>query len=275
MKPAMFIDSHVNLHHEAYAQDRGAVIARAREAGVVRMITICDRIENFPQVIAIAEAHEDIYASVGAHPHYAKDHLDLTAERLIELGRSEKVVGVGETGLDQHYKFSPFDDQVKVFRAHAAAARALRKTLIIHTREADEAMAELLEEEAGKGPLRILMHCYTSGAELARRALALGAYISFSGIMTFKNADDVRAIAREVPLDRVIVETDCPYLTPAPYRGQRCEPMHVRQVQGAFAKLRGLGEEEASALLADNFFRLFPTIPRPTNTRPVATTSTP
>src|SRR5690606_16654820 len=140
--------------------------------------------------------------------------------------------------------------------------RTLDKTLIIHTREADEAMGDLLEEEAGKGPFRILMHCYTSGAELARRAIALGAYISFSGIMTFKNADDVRAVALATPLDRIIVETDCPYLTPVPFRGQRCEPHHVAYVQSAFANLRGLEEEEASALLADNFHRLFPTIPR-------------
>lgn len=259
---AMLIDSHVNLHHHAFDSDRDAVIARARQAGVARMLTICDRIENFPTVIAIAEAHADIYASVGAHPHYAKDHRGLTAERLIELGQHDKVAGVGESGLDLHYKFSPFEDQVRAFRAHAVAARALGKPLIIHTREADAAMAELLEEEAGKGALSILMHCYTSGAELARRALELGAYFSFSGIVTFKNAEDVRAIAREVPLDRVIVETDCPYLAPVPYRGQRCEPMHVAEVQRAFEALRGLGEEEASALLADNFFRLFPDIPR-------------
>jgi len=263
----MYIDSHVNLHHKSFEPDREAVIARAREAGLARMLTICDRIENFAQVIAIAEAHEDIYASIGAHPHYAKDHLDLTAAKLIELGDHEKVAGVGETGLDLHYKFSPFEDQVAVFRAHAEAARTLGKTLIIHTREADVAMAELLEEEAAKdppkGPLRILMHCYTSGPELARRALKLGAYFSFSGILTFKNADDVRAIAREVPLDRVIVETDCPYLAPVPHRGQRCEPMHVTDVQTAFCALRGLGEEEGAALLADNFFRLFPHIARP------------
>lgn len=259
----MLIDSHVNLHHEKFAQDRDNVIARARAAGVARMITICDRIENFPQVLGIAEANEDIYASVGAHPHYASAHLELTAERLTELGAHARVVGIGETGLDQHYKFSPFEDQVRVFRAHAEAARRLGKTLIIHTREADEAMAGLLEEAAGRGALRILMHCYTSGMALARRALALGAYFSFSGIMTFKNADDVRAVAREIPLDRVIVETDCPYLAPVPYRGQRCEPAHVAAVQAAFCTLRGLQEEEGSALLAENFFRLFPDIARP------------
>lgn len=259
----MLIDSHVNLHHEKFAEDREAVIARARSAGVARMITICDKIENLPAVLAIAEAHDDIYASVGAHPHYAKDHRDLTTARLIELGRHPKVVGVGETGVDQHYKFSPQEDQVQVFRAHASAARALELPLIIHTREADVIMAELLEEEAGKGGLRVLMHCYTSGIELAKRALALGAYFSFSGIMTFKNADDVRAVATEVPLDRLIVETDCPYLAPVPFRGQRCEPAHVAQVQAALCALRGVSEEEGSALLADNFFRLFRTIARP------------
>ncbi len=145
---------------------------------------------------------------------------------------------------------------MQVYRAHAEAARTLGKTLIIHTREADDAMGGLLEEEAGKGPLRILMHCYTSGAELARRALALGGYISFSGIMTFKNADDVRAVALETPLDRIIVETDCPYLAPVPHRGQRCEPAHVADVQRYLCKLRGLEEEEGAALLADNFFRV-------------------
>jgi TatD DNase family protein len=259
----MLIDSHVNLHHESFAADRDAVIARARSAGVQRMITICDRIENFPAVIAIAEAEPDIYASVGAHPHYAKDHLGLTTERLVELGRHRKVVGVGETGLDLHYTFSPLEDQIAVFRAHAAAARTLGLPLIIHTREADETMAALLEEEAGKAPLQLLMHCYTSGIDLARRALALGAYFSFSGILTFKKADDVRAVASEIPLDRLIVETDCPYLAPIPYRGQRCEPAHVAEVQKSLCALRGLEPEEGAAMLANNFFRLFPKIERP------------
>jgi TatD DNase family protein len=259
----MLIDSHVNLHHSSFAGDREAVIARARAAGVARMLTICDRIENFPAVLAIAEAHDDICASVGAHPHYAKDHLALSAEQIIELGAHPKIVGVGETGLDLHYQHSPLEDQVAVFRAHAAAARALDKTLIVHTREADDLMAELLEEENAKGALRILLHCYTSGPNLAHRALALGATISFSGIMTFKNADEVRAIAAMVPLDRVIVETDCPYLTPMPLRGQRCEPAHVALVQSAFLNLRGLSEDEGAAMLAENFYRLFPQIERP------------
>lgn len=256
------IDSHVNLHHEAFAEDREEVIARARAAGVGLMVTICDRIENFPRMIAVAAAHPHIYASVGAHPHYAKDHQDLTAERLIQLGDNSKVAGVGETGLDLHYGFSPLDQQIAVFRAHAAAARALDVPLIIHTRQADAQMAQLLEEEHAKGPLRLLLHCYTSGLELARKALALGAYVSFSGILTFKNADDVRAVAADAPLDRIILETDCPYLAPVPHRGRRCEPAHVADVQAFFCAWRGLEPEAGAALIEENFFRLFHTIPR-------------
>jgi len=259
----MLIDSHVNLHHAAFAADRVEVIARARAAGVARMITICDRIENFPTVLAIAESEPDIYASVGAHPHYAKDHLDLTTKRLVELARAPKVVGIGETGLDLHYKYSSLEDQVRVLRAHAAAARATGLPLIIHTRDADAETAAILEDEAGRGPLKILMHCYTSGLELARRALALGAYFSFSGILTFKKADEVRQAAHEIPLDRLIVETDCPYLAPIPHRGQRCEPAYVAEVHAALCALKGLSAEEGVELFADNFFRLFDKVARP------------
>ncbi|HWA00782.1 MAG TPA: TatD family hydrolase [Caulobacterales bacterium] len=258
----MLVDSHVNLHHESFAEDREAVIARARAAGVKRMITICDRTENFPAVAAIADTHADIYASVGAHPHYAKDHLDLTTARLVEIAKHPKVVGIGETGLDLHYKFSPLEDQRRVFSAHIEAARETGLPLIIHTREADEETAAMLEEAVERGPLTILMHCYTSGAELARRVLKLGAYFSFSGILTFKNANDVRAVAEMVPLDRLIVETDCPYLAPVPHRGQRCEPAMVAEVQAYLLKLRGIEPEEGAALLAENFFRLFASIPR-------------
>ncbi|MGE0829899.1 MAG: TatD family hydrolase [Hyphomonadaceae bacterium] len=259
----MLIDSHVNLHHEKFASDRGEVIARARGAGVGVMVTICDTIANFPDVIAIAERETDIYASLGAHPHYAKDHAELTAENLIALARAHpKVVGIGETGLDQHYRTSPLEDQVRVFRAHAAAARALDLPLIIHTREADALMGDLLEEEAAKGLSRILMHCYTSGIDLARRALKLGGYVSLSGILTFKNADDVRTVAAEIPLDRVMLETDCPFLAPMPHRGRRCEPAMVADVYRFFCAERGLSLEEGAGLIADNFFRCFHTIPR-------------
>lgn len=259
----MLIDSHVNLHHEKFDADRADVLARARAQGVELMVTICDRIENFPAVIGIAQNEPGVFASIGAHPHYAKDHLDLTSDALIAAARAhQKVVGVGETGLDLHYGFSPLEDQIQVFRAHAAAARALDLPLIIHTREADELMGDLLEEEHAKGARRILMHCYTSGAALARRALALGGYISFSGILTFKNAGDVRAVAAETPLDRIILETDCPYLAPIPHRGRRCEPAMVSDVYAFFCAERGLDPEEGALLIRENFHRIFHTIPR-------------
>jgi TatD DNase family protein len=252
------IDSHVNLHASAFDDDRADVIDRARAAGVGPMVAICDRMENFPAVLAIAHADARIGASVGAHPHYAKDHRDLSCERLVAAAADRKVVAIGETGLDQHYGYSPIEDQIAVFRAHIAAARETGLPLVVHTREADALTAEILEEEHAKGAFRILLHCYTSGPELARRAYALGASISFSGIMTFKNAEDVRAIAREAPLHRVILETDCPYLAPVPHRGRRCEPAHVRDVYAAFAALRGLEMEEAAARIAETFHDLFP-----------------
>lgn len=261
---AMLIDSHVNLHHEKFDADRAEAIARARAAGVGVMITICDRFENVERVLAIAQGDPRIYASIGAHPHYAKDHAWLTADRIVAIAKLHpaKVAGVGETGLDLHYRFSPLEDQERVFRAHIEAARALALPLIVHTREADERTGDILEEEHAKGAFPLLMHCYTSGAELARRALALGGYISFSGIMTFKNADAVRAIAAETPLDRVILETDCPYLAPVPHRGRRCEPAMVGDVYRFFCAERGLSLEEGAKLIADNFHRLFRTIPR-------------
>ncbi len=261
MTGAMFIDSHVNLHHAAFDADRDAVLAAARAAGVGIMLTICDAMENATAVAALARAHDDIHASVGAHPHHAKDHLELSAATLIAHAENPKIAGIGETGLDQHYGFSPLDQQIAVFRTHIAAARATGLPLIVHTRGADEVTADILEEEMGKGAFPLLMHCYTSGESLARRALKIGAYFSFSGIMTFKNAHDVRAIAAETPIERVILETDCPYLTPVPHRGQRCEPRHVVDVYRAFAALRGLELEACAARVADNFHRLFARIP--------------
>lgn len=254
----MLIDSHVNLHHARFAEDREAVIARARAAGVEAMVTICDEIGNFPPVRAIAQAHADIFASVGAHPHHARAHRDLTAETLIALAQDPNVVGIGETGLDLHYGFSPIEDQIAVFRVHIAAARATGLPLIVHTRKADDLTADILETAPTPS---ILMHCYTSGEDLARRALALGASFSFSGILTFKNAEDVRAIARMIPLDRVILETDCPYLAPAPHRGQRCEPAHVAEVYRCFAELRGLSMDACARIVAENFHRIFSRIP--------------
>lgn len=259
----MIIDSHVNLHAPQFAEDCDAVIARARDAGVGLMLTICDRIDRFDAVHAVARDNADIWCSVGAHPHEAKDHQELTTEELVQLSKRGKVVGIGETGLDFHYDLSPRDVQEAVFRRHVAAARETGLPLIVHTREADDSMARILEDEHAAGPFKILMHCYTSGPELAARAAALGAWFSVSGIATFKAAEDVRAVIADMPGERIIVETDCPYLAPVPHRGRRNEPAYVSLVLNKLAEIRGWSTEEAERRTTDAFFDLFDRIPRP------------
>lgn len=259
----MLIDSHVNLHAPQFAEDRDAVIARAREAGIGMMLTICDKIPSFPDVHAIAMAEPDIWCTVGAHPHEAKDHQDLTTAQLVEMAGCPRVVGVGETGLDFHYDLSPRDVQAAVFRRHVAAARETGLPLVVHTREADEVMGQILEEEHARGAFKILMHCYTSGAELARRAAALGAWFSVSGIATFKQAQDVRDVIADMPADRIIVETDCPYLAPIPMRGRRNEPAYLPHVVDKLAEIRGWTRAEAEQRSEDAFFALFDKVPRP------------
>ena len=259
----MIIDSHVNLHAPQFAEDQAEVIDRARGAGVALMVTICDKVSVFDTVHAIAIAHSDIWCSVGTHPHEAKENPSLTAQTLIELAGRGRVVGIGETGLDYFYDYSPRDIQQSVFRVHIAAARETGLPLIVHTRDADEDMIAILEEEHAKGPFKILLHCYTSGAELARRAAALGAWFSVSGIATFKAAADVRAVIADMPADRIIVETDCPYLAPVPMRGRRNEPAYVPHVLAKLAEIRGWTLAEAEALTEAAFFNLFDTIPRP------------
>lgn len=259
----MLIDSHVNLHAPQFDEDRDAVIARAREAGVRLMVEISDRLSTFEATHGLAVAHEDIWCTVGVHPHEAKDHADLTAETLIDLAARPKVVGIGECGLDFHYDLSPREVQAQVFRQHIHAARETGLPLVIHTREADAAMAEILREEHARGPFRMLMHCYTSGAELARQAAEMGAWFSVSGIATFKAADEVRALIRDMPADRIIVETDCPYLAPVPHRGRRNEPAYIGLVLEKLADIRGWSAEEADRRTTEAFFALFDRIPRP------------
>jgi TatD DNase family protein len=260
----MLIDSHVNLHAPQFDADRDEVIERARAAGVSRMVTICDRLSALPAVCAIAAANPEIYATVGVHPHEAKHYSDLTSETLRALAEATpKVVAIGETGLDFHYDLSPRPLQARVFRAHIAAARRTGLPLVVHTREADEVMAEILEAEHRKGPFRILMHCYTSGPERARRAAALGAWFSVSGIASFKAAGEVRAVIAEMPEDRIIIETDCPYLAPVPQRGRRNEPAFLPHVLDALARIRGWSREEAEARTETAFFALFEQVPRP------------
>jgi TatD DNase family protein len=258
----MLIDSHVNLHAPQFDDDREAVIARALGSGVRLMVNICDRVSNYEAVRRIAQ-HPDIWCTVGTHPHEAKEDPDLSAARLIALAADPRVVGIGECGLDFHYDLSPRDVQAQVFRAHVAAARETGLPLVVHTREADEAMGAILEEEFARGPFRILMHCYTSGAALAARVAALGAWFSVSGIATFKAAEDVRAVIRDMPADRIMVETDCPYLAPVPHRGRRNEPAFLPHVLAKLAEIRGWSLAEAEARTADAFFAVFDRIPRP------------
>jgi len=259
----MLIDSHVNLSAPQFAADREAVIDRARAAGVGLMVTICDRVSHEPAVRAISEAHADIWHTVGTHPHEAKEDPELAAETLVQLARHPRCVGIGETGLDFYYDLSPRDVQARVFRAHIAAARETGLPLVVHARDADDTMAEILEAEHAEGPFKLLMHCYTSGADLLARTAALGAWFSVSGIATFKSADDVRERVRSMPVDRIIVETDCPYLAPVPHRGRRNEPAYIGLVLAKLAEIRGWSPAEAVARTETAFFELFDRIPHP------------
>ena len=259
----MIIDSHVNLHAPQFDEDREAVIARARAAGIGLMVNICDRVSAFDKVYKLALDNSDIWATVGTHPHEAKENPLLSAEILCRLATSPRVVGIGETGLDFHYDLSPRDVQITVFRAHIAAARTTGLPLIVHTREADEVMGDILEAEFAVGRFTILMHCYTSSADLARRAAALGAWFSVSGIATFKAAQDVRDVIAEMPSNRIILETDCPYLAPVPMRGRRNEPAYLPHILAKLADIRGWSLAETERCTEQAFFALFDRIPAP------------
>jgi len=250
----MLVDSHCHLDFPDFAPERDAVIARAFAAGIGTMLTICTRLDQFAGVEAIAGTDERIWCSVGAHPHEAADHGDLLAGRLVALAAHPRVVGIGETGLDFHYDLSARDVQERVFRTHVAASRETGLPLIIHAREADSEIAAILGETT---PPPGVLHCFTSGRALAEAALALGFYISISGIVTFRNAEDLRAIVRDLPLDRLLVETDAPYLAPVPYRGKRNEPAFVPATAAAVAELKGVEPEALAAATTENFFRLF------------------
>jgi len=250
----VLVDSHCHLDFPDFATEREAIVARARSAGVETMLTIGTRLDEFATVRAIAEAHNEIWCSVGVHPHEAKDYAALAPQQLVALAAHPKVVGIGETGLDFHYDLSPRDIQERLFRTHIAASRETGLPLIIHAREADGEVAGILDEER---PPPGVMHCFSSGRPLAEAALALWFYISISGIVTFRNAEELRAIVRDVPLDRLLVETDAPYLAPAPYRGKRNEPAYVAATAAAVAELKGIELQHLAATTSANFFRLF------------------
>ncbi|WP_370673832.1 TatD family hydrolase [Pleomorphomonas sp. PLEO] len=258
----MIVDSHCHLDFPDFAGETDALIARAAAADVRLMVTIGTRVRDFSKVRAIAEAHPQVYCTVGTHPHEAEKEAEIAVAELVELAGHSKVIGIGEAGLDYFYDSSPRDVQAEVFRRHIAAARITGLPICIHSRDADADMATILEEESAKGAFPILLHCFSSGRELMERARALGAFFSFSGILTFKRSDDLRAIARDVPDDRLLVETDAPYLAPLPWRGKRNEPAYVAHTAKVLAEVKGVTPEEMAAATTANFARLFAKVPR-------------
>jgi TatD DNase family protein len=259
----MLVDSHCHLDFPDFAEERTAIVARAIAAGVGRMVTISTRVKRFQQILEIAEAFDAVYCSVGTHPHNADEELDITAADLIRIAAHPKVVAIGEAGLDYFYDKAPRDAQAQGFRNHIAAARETGLPLVIHARNADDDMAAILEDETAKGAFPFILHCFSSGRRLAEIGVALGGYVSFSGILTFKNSDELRAIAADVPHDRLLVETDAPYLAPIPFRGKRNEPAYVAHTARVLAETIGVGEAEIADLTTNNFFRLFRKMPRP------------
>jgi TatD DNase family protein len=259
----MLVDHHCHLDFPEFAPELDQVVARAREAGVGTMVTISTRIRQFDKVLAVAERFEDVYCSVGTHPHNAHEELDIPLARLVELAQHPKVVAVGEAGLDYYYKHSTPEAQAEGFRRHIAAARETGLPLEIHTREADADTIAILEDEHAKGVFPAVLHCFTGGRELAMRALDLGLYVSFSGVITFNKSEALREIARDVPLDRLLVETDAPFLAPAPFRGKRNEPSYVVRTAAALAAAKGVSDKDIARATTDNFFRLYKKAKRP------------
>lgn len=264
----MLVDSHCHLDFPQLQSELDAVLERARKADVGAMVTISTRVGDFDALKAIVEAHPNVFCSIGTHPHNAAQEPDVTVEELVEIARHPKVVAIGEAGLDYHYDNSPRDVQQASFRTHIAAARETGLPLVIHAREADADIASILEEENAKGAFPFVLHCFTSGAELAQRGLALGGYVSFSGVITFKKAEALREIALTVPTDRLLVETDAPYLAPEPMRGKTNEPAFVAHVASRLAALRGISQSELAEITTDNFFNLFRKVPPSLKTVP-------
>jgi TatD DNase family protein len=253
----MIVDSHCHLDH-FQGQEQDEVVARAKAAGVTTMVTIGTRLgEQAATVRAIADRHQGVFATVGIHPHNAGERDAPTVEEILREADHPKVIGIGESGLDYFYDKAPRPMQAESFRAHIAAARLSGLPLVIHSRDADDDMAAILEEEAGQGAFPFLLHCFSSGADLARRAVRLGGYVSFSGMLTFPKSDAIRAVAAETPADRLLVETDSPYLAPVPFRGKRCEPGYVVHTAAKLAEVRGLGIAALAELTTGNFHRLF------------------
>lgn len=263
MTRCLLVDSHCHLDFPDFDADRVDLIARANAVGVGLMVSICTQVVKRDRVLAIAEAFSCVYASIGTHPLNAADEDEVSTEELVRLSAHPKAVALGEAGLDYHYDRAPRDRQERVFRRHIAAARETRLPLVIHARDADADVERILRDEMGKGAFPFVLHCFTAGRRLADVGIELGGYVSFSGIVAFKNSSDLRAIAAGVPADRILVETDAPYLAPPPYRGKRNEPAFVRNTAEALAASLDVEFEAFARQTTDNFFRLFSKTPDP------------
>jgi TatD DNase family protein len=259
----MLIDTHCHLDFPDFEPERDAVVARAKAAGLGRIITISTQVAKFPAISAIAEAYDDVYCTVGTHPHEAHVEAEASVEQLADLASHPKCVGIGEAGLDYHYDRAPRDLAARVFRTHIAAARETGLPIVIHARDADDDVAAILEDETAKGPFKALLHCFTASQRLAERAIACGLFISFSGVLTFKKSDELREIARSVPQDRLLVETDAPFLAPVPFRGKRNEPAFVAETAKVLAEVRGMSQSDLAALTTRNALGLFSKMPAP------------
>lgn len=253
----MLIDSHCHLEYEGLVEDQGGVLDRARSAGIRGFLNISTRRSEWERVVATAERHADVWASVGIHPHEADQHADLGQGALLEATKHPKVVGIGETGLDYYYDKSDREVQQALFRTHISVARETGLPLIIHTRDAEDDTFRILDDEMGKGGFPALIHCFTASANFGRKVLDLGLSISISGIVTFKNAQDLQAVVATIPDDRILMETDSPFLAPVPHRGKRCEPAYTADTARFVADLRGTSIEELGAATTRNFFNLF------------------
>lgn len=258
----MLIDTHCHLDFPDFEAERDEIVARAHAAGVGQMITISTRVRRFPAILAIAEKYPSVFCSVGTHPHNADEELDIPVSELVALSQHPRVVAIGEAGLDYHYDNAPRDAQITGLVNHIAAARETGLPLVIHSRSADDDMAAILTEEAGKGAFPFLLHCFSSGPELARIGVALGGYVSFSGILTFPKSEELREIAKTVPPERLLVETDAPYLAPKPFRGKRNEPAYVAHTAAVLADTLGVSEEEIARITTENALRIFAKMPR-------------
>jgi TatD DNase family protein len=258
----MLVDSHCHLDFPDFTEELDDVVCRAGKAGVAGMVTISTRVRKFDQVLSVAQQFQNVFCSIGTHPHNAAEEPGITVEDLVRIAEHDKVVAIGEAGLDYYYDKSPREAQASGFRIHIAAARQTGLPLVIHARDADNDIAAILCEESGRGTFPFILHCFSSSRALAETGIELGGYVSFSGILTFRNSEAIREIARDLPLERLLVETDAPYLAPPPHRGKRNEPAFVVNTARVLAEVRGLAEAEIAAVTTANFFRLFSKVPR-------------